>query len=221
MSTMTHMGCAVRRLAFTAVVASWVLPQGPLGAQPKMNVILGGQFQSRLNFNIREQKGYSDGVRSSFAYGKGPGAFRTGGDIVTARTDAALIEFVNELRGIQGSRPVTDEELQIAKDALIQRLPAPFGSVGGISSALTTLLLEGLPDDYYENYQKAISAVTTEDVVRVARRHIDLDRLNIIIVGDRATIEAPLEATGIAPIVALDIEGDPLATSASQAGRPR
>lgn len=186
-----------------------------------MNVILGGQFQSRLNFNIREQKGYSYGVRSSFAYGKGPGAFRTGGDIVTAKTDAALIEFMNELRGIQGSRPVTDEELQTAKDALIQRLPATFGSVGGISSALTTLLLEGLPDDYYENYQKAIAAVTKEDVVRVARRHIDLDHLNIIIVGDRAMIEAPLDATGIAPIVALDMEGDPLGTSASQAGRPK
>ncbi len=63
--------------------------------------------------------------------------------------------------------------------------------------------------------------MTKEDVVRVARRHIDLGHLNIIIVGDRAMIEAPLEATGIAPIVALDIEGDPLATSASQAGRPK
>ena len=62
-----------------------------------MNTILGGMFQSRLNANIREEKGYSYGVNSSFAYGKGPGAFRAGGDIVTAKSDAALVEFMKEL----------------------------------------------------------------------------------------------------------------------------
>jgi zinc protease len=63
-----------------------------------MNTILGGQFQSRLNANIREEHGYSYGVSSGFAYGKGPGAFRAGGDIVSAKTEAALIEFMKELR---------------------------------------------------------------------------------------------------------------------------
>src|SRR5207247_103789 len=72
-----------------------------------MNTILGGMFQSRLNANIREEKGYSYGVSSGFAYGKGPGAFRAGGDIVSANSDAALIEFMKELRGIAGSRPIT------------------------------------------------------------------------------------------------------------------
>ena len=90
-----------------------------------MNTMLGGMFQSRLNANIREEKGYSYGVSSNFAYGKGPGAFRTGGDIVTEKSDAALIEFMKELRGILGARPVTDEELTVAKEALIQRCPAP------------------------------------------------------------------------------------------------
>ena len=93
-------------------------------AMQVMNTMLGGMFQSRLNANIREEKGYSYGVSSSFAYGKGPGAFRTGGDIVGEKTDAALVEFMKELRGILGDRPVTDEELQTAKDSLIQRLPA-------------------------------------------------------------------------------------------------
>src|SRR5260221_12643311 len=76
-----------------------------------MNTILGGQFQSRLNANIREDKGYSYGVGSAFAFGKGPGAFRGGGDIPAAKTDAALIEYMKELRGIAGARPVTDEKL--------------------------------------------------------------------------------------------------------------
>ena len=90
-----------------------------------MNTILGGMFQSRLNANIREEKGYSYGVSSGFGFGKGPNPFRTGGDIVGDKTDAALVEFMKELRGILGARPVTEEELKTAKESLVQRLPAP------------------------------------------------------------------------------------------------
>ncbi|MGH9374043.1 MAG: M16 family metallopeptidase [Vicinamibacterales bacterium] len=174
-----------------------------------MNTMLGGMFQSRLNANIREEKGYSYGVFSGFAYGQGPGAFRTGGDIVTEKSDLALVEFLKELRGIHGARPVTDDELSVAKDALIQRLPGSFASVNSINSALTMLWRERLPDDYYQQYAKSIAAITKEDVVRVAKQYIDLDRLAIVIVGDRSVIENGLEATGIAPIVVYDIEGNP------------
>lgn len=170
-----------------------------------MNTLLGGMFQSRLNANIREEKGYSYGVGSSFGFGRGPGAFRTGGDIVSEKSDAALVEFMKELRGILGERPVTDEELAVAKDSLIQRLPSLFQSVSSINSAITTLWTQGLPDDYYQQYARSVAAVTREDVLRVAKRHIDLDRLAIVIVGDRKVIEAPLKAAGIAPIVLYDM----------------
>ena len=172
-----------------------------------MNTILGGMFQSRLNANIREEKGYSYGVNSSFGYGKGPGAFRSGGDMVSAKSDAALVEFMKELRGIGGSRPVTDDELQTAKDSLIQRLPGTFESVQSVNNAIVSLWTQGLPDNYYRQYVARISAVKREDVVRVAKQYIDLEHLTIVIVGDRAKIEAPLRATGIAPIVLTDIEG--------------
>jgi zinc protease len=178
-------------------------------AMQVMNTMLGGMFQSRLNANIREEKGYSYGVSSNFAYGKGPGAFRTGGDIVGEKTDAALVEFMKELRGILGDRPVTDDELQTAKDSLIQRLPGTFASVSAINGALTTLWSQGLPDDYYQQYTKAVAAVTKADVLRVAKTYIAIDRLAIVIVGDRASIEGPLKATKIAPIAYLDIEGAP------------
>src|SRR6185503_9898571 len=81
-----------------------------------MNTILGGQFQSRLNANIREDKGYSYGVSSGFAFGKGPGAFRSGGNVTAGKTDAALVEFMKELRGIAGEKPITNEEIATAKD---------------------------------------------------------------------------------------------------------
>ena len=175
-----------------------------------MNTMLGGMFQSRLNANIREDKGYSYGVNSVFAYGKGPGAFRAGGDIVSAKSDAALMEFMKELRGIRGDRPITDEELSTAKDALIQRLPGTFASVQSINTAIVSLWTQGLPDDYYQQYAARIAAVRREDVVRVARQYVDLDHLAIVIVGDRSTIEGPLRATRVAPIAITDIEGNPV-----------
>ena len=175
-----------------------------------LNTILGGQFQSRLNANIREQKGYSYGVNSNFAYGKGPGAFRAGGSIFSAKTDAALIEFMKEFRGIVGERPITDEELKTAKDSLIQGLPQRFSSVSATGSTITNLIVQGLPDDYYQNYAKNVGAVTKEDLLRVAKQYIDLDHLAIVIVGDRASVEGPLKATGIAPITVLDIDGNPM-----------
>ena len=177
-----------------------------------MNTMLGGMFQSRLNANIREEKGYSYGVSSNFGYGKGPGPFRTGGDIVTEKSDAALVEFMKELKGILGARPITDDELSVAKDALIQRLPGTFASVSSINGALTTLWVQNLPDDYYQQFAKRIAAVTKDDVLRVAKQYVTVDKLAIVIVGDRKVIEAPLKATGIAPIVMYDIEGNPAGT---------
>ena len=174
-----------------------------------LNTILGGQFQSRLNANIREQKGYSYGVNSAFSYGKGPGPFRAGGSIFTDKTDAALIEFMKELKGIVGEKPITDEEIKTAKDSLIQGLPQRFASVTAISGAITQLVVQGLPDDYYQTYARNVSAVTKEDLARVAKRYIDLNHLAIVIVGDRAKVEAALKATEVAPITMLDIEGNP------------
>jgi len=175
-----------------------------------MNTILGGMFQSRLNANIREDKGYSYGVNSSFAFGKGPGAFRAGGDVVAAKSDAALQEFMKELRGIRGGRPITDEELSTAKDALTQRLPGTFASAQSINNAIVALWTQGLPDEYYQQYAARIAAVRREDVVRAARQYVDVDHLVIVIVGDRAAIEGTLRATGVAPIAITDIEGTSL-----------
>jgi predicted Zn-dependent peptidase len=116
---------------------------------------------------------------------------------------------MKELKGIVGEKPITDEELKTAKESLIQGLPQRFASVTAISAAITSLATQNLPDDYYQNYAKNVSAVTKEDLARVAKRYIDLRHLAIVIVGDRASVEGPLKATEIAPITILDIEGNP------------
>lgn len=177
-----------------------------------MNNLLGGIFQSRLNHNIREVKGYSYGVSSNYAFGRGPGAFRAGGGVITSKTDSALIEFMKELRGVRGDVPFTDDEIQQGKESLIQSLPTRFSSVNATANSVSSLYTQGLPESYFKDYAARINAVTRQDLVNAAKKYIDLDHLAIVIVGDRATIEAPLRATGIAPIVVLDADGKPIGT---------
>ncbi|HET9423945.1 MAG TPA: pitrilysin family protein [Gemmatimonadaceae bacterium] len=175
-----------------------------------MNNLFGEQFQSRLNANIREAKGWSYGVGANFAYGRGPGPFRAGGEIQTDKTDSALVEFMKEIKGIRGDRMVTDDELASAKAALIQSLPSRLASLAGISGMINEIYLNGLPEDYWTRFQDGVKAVTAADVQRVARQYIDADRLAILIVGDRARIEGPVKATNIAPVVILDAKGNPI-----------
>ena len=175
-----------------------------------MNRLLGGTIQSRLSHDIREVKGYSYGVRSSFAYGHGPGAFNAGGSIVSAKSDSALIGFMTHFNGVRGAQPFTDDELVEGKEGLIQSLPGRFASVNGVASAISSIYTQGLPETYYKDYASKISAVTKADLDRVAKKYIDVDHMNLVIVGDRASIEAPLRATGIAPVQLLDAEGRPV-----------
>ncbi len=178
-----------------------------------MNEMLGVLFQSRLNHNIREEKGYSYGVGSGFAFGRGPGPFNAGGDIMTAKNDSALIEFMKELRDIRGQRPPSAEELSQAKASLVARLPSRFEAVADVTTNISTIYTNGLPDDYYQQFVKSVNAVTKEDVIRVAQKYIDPEHLAIVIVGDRSMIEGPLAATKIGKIVRLDVNGEPLSVT--------
>ena len=177
-----------------------------------MNTLLGGMFQSRLNHDIREVKGFSYGVSSRFAYGRGPGAFLAGGGIVSAKTDSALMGFMQHFRGVRGDVPFTDDEIEQGKAALVQSLPGRFASVDGIASAVSQIYTQGLPESYWRDYAARVNAVTRDDLVRVAKKYIDVDHMDLVIVGDRAKIEAPLRATGIAPIVVLDADAKPVPT---------
>jgi zinc protease len=176
------------------------------------NAILGGELGvgTRLNANIREAKGWSYGVGSGFAYGRGPGQFRVGGDVQTDKTDSSLVEFVREIKNIRGDKPVSDDELKAAKAALVQSLPSRPGTMGGVNSMVSEIFINGLPEDYWTQFQRGVNAVTAADVQRVAQKYIDADHLTILIVGDRAKIEAAVKATGIAPVVVLDKNGNPL-----------
>ncbi|MGD9588910.1 MAG: M16 family metallopeptidase [Pyrinomonadaceae bacterium] len=175
-----------------------------------MNTILGGGFTSRINMNLREDKGYTYGARSGFSFRRGAGPFTAGGDVQTAVTKESIQEFMNELNAIRGTRPVTARELNYNKQSLIRRYPAAFETIGGMSNQLATLVTYGLPDTYFNEYIAKVNAVSLADVNRVAKTYLDPSKMAIVIVGDRRVIEPGLKELGYS-IILLDAQGNPIA----------
>jgi len=173
-----------------------------------MNTILGGSFTSRLNQNLRETRGYTYGAGSRFDMRRAAGPFLASAEIVTAKSDSALLEFMKELNGIR--QLVPPAELSRAKRYLQLQLPGNFETTQQIAAALVPVALYGLPLDYYNNYVQNIEGVTQADVARVAQQYINPGSLAVVIVGDRKTIEPGLKATNVGPIAIRDISGQPI-----------
>jgi predicted Zn-dependent peptidase len=173
-----------------------------------MNTILGGSFTSRLNQNLRETRGYTYGAGSRFDMRRAAGPFLASAEIVTAKSDSALLEFMKELNAIRQSAPAN--ELLRAKRYLQLQQPGNFETTQDIAFQLLPVALYGLPLDYYNNYVQNIEAVTQADVARVAQQYINPASLAVVIVGDRKTIEQGLKATNVGPIVIRDISGQPI-----------
>ena len=168
-----------------------------------MNTILGGAFTSRLNLNLREDKGYTYGAGSSFDMRAGPGPFAASAGVQTDKTAESLTEFFKELNGILEEVP--PDELKRAKNYVALRFPGGFETTGDISRRLEEMIVYSLPDDYFEQYVGQIQAVTAADVQRVARRYIRPDRLAVVVVGDRATIEPRIRSLNLGPITAMTV----------------
>ena len=115
----------------------------------------------------------------------------------TAVTAPALVEFLKEFDGMVGKRPVTEDELAFSKDYLTRGYPAGFETPGNIASQLETLVQFRLPDDYFNTVMPKIAAVTCDDVLRAAKKHLDTAHLDILVVGDRSKIESGLHALPI------------------------
>jgi zinc protease len=181
-----------------------------------MNHILGGDFVSRVNLNLREQKGYTYGASTGFAYRRGAGPFVAAADVRTADTRESVVEFLKELRGIRGEIPVTPADLEYAQQSIIRGFPSGFETTTQIANQLVNVVLYDLPDDYFNNFIPRLQAVTIEDLNRVSNRYLDPSRMAIVVVGDRKVIEAGLRSIeNVGDSIALvDTEGRPVAAGA-------
>jgi zinc protease len=168
-----------------------------------MNVILGGSFTSRLNQNLREDKGYSYGARSGFSYLPAAGPWIATAAVQTQSTGPALGEFMKELRGMH--RPIPSEEVERAKNFLAMRFPAGFQSVAGIAGGIAEMVQHDLPRDSFNRYVEKVLAVTREAVERVAREYIDPENVAIVVVGDREAIEQQVREQDLGEIRFLSV----------------
>ncbi len=169
-------------------------------------MILGGQFVSRVNMNLRQDKGYTYGVRTGFDLRRGLGPFILQTSVGTDVTAPATVEALKELDDIRGRRPPTAEELVLARASITQGYPRGFETAQQVARGVSSLALHRLPDTYFEEFVPRIEAVTLADLARVAEQYLDLARMIILAVGDHDRIASPLTALNL---------GEPLVLSPS------
>ena len=161
-----------------------------------MNMVLGGQFVSRLNLNLREDKGYTYGTRTAFDCRLGRGPFTLQASVQTAATADAIREAVGEIAGIRDSRPATPAELAVGRAALTRGFPRNFETAGQIALAVTQLALFDLPPDYFTEFVRRVAAVDVAEVTRVASAYLEPEKLVAVVVGSRAEVFASLSGLG-------------------------
>lgn len=168
-----------------------------------MVTILGGLFTSRLNLKLREEKGYTYSARAWFDFRRQPGPFAATAAVETAVTRPALQEAVEEIRRMHASG-ATEPELNQARDFLVGVLPLRFETPEAITSAIANLVIQGLPDDYYDTYRAAMESVTIEDVDAAARTRLRPDQMATVVVGDAEALETPLKEAGLGAVTVVE-----------------
>jgi zinc protease len=172
-----------------------------------MNRILGGDFSSRINMNLREDKHWSYGSRMQVFDARGPRLYTVNAPVQTDRTKEAMEEIREEFAGIRGERPVTEEEIERARNSLTLSQPGRWETSAAITTDLTQIVQFGLDDRYWDTYDDAVRATTIPDVVESATAVVSPDDVVWVVVGDREKIEPGIRQLGWGPVVILDASG--------------
>lgn len=155
-----------------------------------MSSVLGGGFSSRINMNLREDKGYSYGARGAFGYNRDYGVFTASSSVRSDSTYQTIREMYGEINAIKsGKSPATDEELGREKNGAILSLPARFASGNAALAQYRGLVYFGLPMNYYNKYVDEVGAVNAKQVAAAAKKHLDPNGARIIVVGDSKALQ--------------------------------
>jgi zinc protease len=173
-----------------------------------MNYILGGAFNSRLNLNLREDKGWTYGARSGFDGDNYSGEFGFSSGIKAGATDSALTEVMKELNKYEAAG-ITDDELSFTKSAIGQRDALRYET--GIQKAgfISRILEYNLPADYVDKQNKILANITKAEIDGLAKKWVKPGKITILLVGDKAKILPGLQKMGY-EIVELDTDGNSL-----------
>jgi len=163
------------------------------------NTVLGGAFTSRLMLNLREEKGFTYGVRSRFSLRKGPGPFGISMAAATEVTAPAVQEALSELENLLQDGP-TQTEVERARDYIAGIFPLHLETTGQVAARISELQVYGLPDDFFGSYRDRIREVTVDRVLAAGRAAIRPEELVVVVAGDEGGIRGPLEELGFGPV---------------------
>jgi zinc protease len=171
-----------------------------------MNAVLGGQFASRINLKLREEKAFTYGARTGFDWHRGLSPFVLQASVHTAATAESIADSIAEIEGIRGARPTTSDELALAKASLTRGYPRNFETTQQVARSVAQLALHDLPDTYFAEFVPKINSVTGADITRAAATYLDTSKLATLIVGDHSAIADSLPALGLGEPRVLPLE---------------
>ena len=171
-----------------------------------MNRILGGQFSSRLNINLREKRGFTYGARSGFSFNKQAGPFVASGGVTTAKTDSSVQEFIHEIDRMY-KEGITTGELAFAKKGMTGNFALGFETPAQIAGALQNVVLYQLPENYYDTYLVNINKVSLDEVHNAAQKYLDTSRMAVVVVGDLNVVKESVTSLHLGETVLCDVEG--------------
>jgi predicted Zn-dependent peptidase len=170
------------------------------------NMVLGGQFVSRINLNLREDKGFTYGARTAFDFRRMPGPFSLQVSVQTKATAQAIEESIGEISAIRGPRAITADELALGVAALTRGYARNFETAEQIARGVMQLALYDLPDTYFAEFVPTVERVTAEEATAAMARHTDPARLTTLIVGDLDAIGADLPSLALGDAVVLSAD---------------
>ncbi|MFH1700650.1 MAG: pitrilysin family protein [Candidatus Zixiibacteriota bacterium] len=168
-----------------------------------LNRPLGGQFTSRINMNLREDKGYTYGARSGFNINPVSGLFTASTQVHSQYTKESVFEMVKEITDIIGALPLSEDELADSKQGSIKSYPQGFESLRGITRRLQSLITYNLPLDSWKTYNQRVEEITLDFANSLAKKYIHPDKLIIVVVGDREKISEGLKELNLGEVIAL------------------
>lgn len=175
-----------------------------------MNTILGGDFSSRINMNLREDKHWSYGAGSFMWDARGQRPFLVYAPVQSDKTKESIAELAGELQGVLGDRPFTVEELEFAKNTKTLTLPGSWETAGAVAGSIGEIVRFGLDDRYFETYAGEVRGLNLGQIQEAAEIVVHPDNVVWVVVGDREKIEAGIRQLGIGPMYLIDADGNVL-----------
>lgn len=195
------------------IVAGHIAPSAGDERNIAMNLVnkaLGGMFTSRLNMNLREDKGWSYGASSTVIKTQAQRMFIAYASVQQDKTAESMREIRKELRGIDGGERITSKELELGKSNIVRKLPGHNETQANVLGTIAALNRFGLPDDYYDSFVSKTVAVSKHQVNKVAADVVEPERMIWVVVGDRQKIEKDIKRLGFAVIQVIDVNGNPV-----------